>query len=166
MCLRLLLVVLSLCLGVAAHAETVLGDKVRCRAAARTSSPALGTLTRGARVPVLSRNGGWSYVDPAALPACWVRSDLLGSDVASYAMSSPRESASHARDRKASYARRSFRHSALRLSVPRGRHKATRRSFGSSYSGGSCPCGGGNICIGPRGGRYCITSGGNKRYGL
>ncbi|WP_440491672.1 SH3 domain-containing protein [Serratia nevei] len=31
---------------------------------------------------------------------------------------------------------------------------------------GSCPCSSGNICIGPRGGRYCITSGGNKRYGV
>ena len=32
--------------------------------------------------------------------------------------------------------------------------------------GGSCPCNGSNVCIGPRGGRYCITSGGNKRYGV
>jgi hypothetical protein len=30
----------------------------------------------------------------------------------------------------------------------------------------SCSCSGGNVCIGPRGGRYCITSGGNKRYGV
>lgn len=28
----------------------------------------------------------------------------------------------------------------------------------------NCPCSGYNICIGPRGGKYCITSGGNKRY--
>jgi uncharacterized protein YgiM (DUF1202 family) len=32
--------------------------------------------------------------------------------------------------------------------------------------GGNCPCSGRNVCIGPRGGRYCITSGGNKRYGV
>ncbi|SMS12673.1 hypothetical protein CFBP1590__5087 [Pseudomonas viridiflava] len=32
--------------------------------------------------------------------------------------------------------------------------------------GFSCPCFSGNVCIGPRGGRYCITSGGNKRYGV
>lgn len=32
--------------------------------------------------------------------------------------------------------------------------------------GGTCPCSGSNVCIGPRGGRYCITSGGNKRYGV
>ena len=31
---------------------------------------------------------------------------------------------------------------------------------------GECPCRGGNVCIGLRGGRYCITSGGNKRYGV
>lgn len=34
-----------------------------------------------------------------------------------------------------------------------------RNSFG-----GSCPCSGSFNCTGPRGGRYCITSGGNKRY--
>jgi len=28
----------------------------------------------------------------------------------------------------------------------------------------SCPCSGSKVCVGPRGGRYCITSGGNKRY--
>lgn len=51
------------------------------------------------------------------------------------------------------------------------RAAAPQRSYPSStarrnYSGGSCPCSGGNVCIGPRGGRYCITSGGNKRYGV
>lgn len=33
-------------------------------------------------------------------------------------------------------------------------------------SNGRCPCNGGNVCVGPRGGRYCITSGGKKRYGV
>ncbi|WP_455233256.1 hypothetical protein [Geopseudomonas aromaticivorans] len=32
--------------------------------------------------------------------------------------------------------------------------------------GGRCSCAGGNVCYGPRGGRFCITSGGNKRYGI
>lgn len=31
---------------------------------------------------------------------------------------------------------------------------------------GECPCNGGKVCVGPRGGRYCITSSGNKRYGV
>jgi endonuclease YncB( thermonuclease family) len=29
----------------------------------------------------------------------------------------------------------------------------------------SCSCASHQVCTGPRGGRYCITSGGNKRYG-
>lgn len=28
-----------------------------------------------------------------------------------------------------------------------------------------CPCGSGHVCVGSRGGRYCISSGGGKRYG-
>lgn len=39
----------------------------------------------------------------------------------------------------------------------------TRRASRSSYIGG-CPCSSSSNCYGPRGGRYCITSGGNKRY--
>lgn len=48
----------------------------------------------------------------------------------------------------------------------------TRRSNSSftrartNYIDAACPCSGGRVCIGPRGGRYCITSGGNKRYGV
>ncbi|WP_182849611.1 SH3 domain-containing protein [Pelagerythrobacter aerophilus] len=45
--------------------------------------------------------------------------------------------------------------------APRPRYTPPLRSYG-----GNCPCSGSNVCIGPRGGRYCITSGGNKRYGV
>lgn len=38
--------------------------------------------------------------------------------------------------------------------------------FGRGTTTGECPCNGGKVCVGPRGGRYCITSGGNKRYGV
>lgn len=37
-----------------------------------------------------------------------------------------------------------------------------QRRASSSITG--CPCSSNNNCFGPRGGRYCITSGGNKRY--
>lgn len=33
-----------------------------------------------------------------------------------------------------------------------------------SIFNGSCPCSSSYNCTGPRGGRYCYTSGGNKRY--
>lgn len=52
-----------------------------------------------------------------------------------------------------------------------GKRRSARR--GSTASGtrgttesGDCPCNGGRVCVGPRGGRYCITRGGNKRYGV
>lgn len=39
------------------------------------------------------------------------------------------------------------------------------KKVSQSYNyGGSCPCSGVFNCTGPRGGKYCITSGGNKRY--
>lgn len=31
---------------------------------------------------------------------------------------------------------------------------------------GECLCNGGKVCVGPRGGRFCITSVGRKRYGV
>lgn len=40
--------------------------------------------------------------------------------------------------------------------------RAVRRTTSSSSY--SCPCSSSRNCFGPRGGRYCITSGGNKRY--
>ena len=52
------------------------------------------------------------------------------------------------------------------------KHKAVRtRGFNLSTprresSTGRCPCNGGPVCVGPRGGRYCITTGENKRYGV
>lgn len=46
------------------------------------------------------------------------------------------------------------------------RRSSSRRSYSnSSFTSDDCSCSGGNVCIGPRGGRYCITAGGNKRYG-
>ena len=47
---------------------------------------------------------------------------------------------------------------------PRSRSRSTPRR--GNFIDGTCPCSGSRICIGPRGGRYCITSGGNKRYGV
>jgi hypothetical protein len=67
---------------------------------------------------------------------------------------------------------------ARRRSSYRRRSTTRRRSsgYGGGYSipsgtrgltdDGGCSCRSGKVCVGPRGGRYCITSGGNKRYGV
>ncbi|WP_286976850.1 hypothetical protein [Pseudomonas sp.] len=41
---------------------------------------------------------------------------------------------------------------------------ATLTPLKSVNSSGSCPCGGGALCTGPRGGQYCITTNGKKSY--
>jgi hypothetical protein len=109
-------------------------------------------LVRGARLEILERRGAWAKVSPTG-EACWIAAaqidDTPAPDRAPTALYAPSASAA------VPLARR-------RASAAAGR---PRRSTGLS-SGGSCPCGSGNICIGPRGGRYCITSGGNKRYGM
>ena len=51
-------------------------------------------------------------------------------------------------------------------SSPSPRPAKSQSSRPTPSYGGACPCSGRNVCIGPRGGRYCITSGGNKRYGV
>lgn|GEM_PF-2067001 len=51
----------------------------------------------------------------------------------------------------------------------RAREWRRAESEGNGYRsgmGGGCSCAGGNVCYGPRGGRYCITSGGKQRYGI
>lgn len=54
---------------------------------------------------------------------------------------------------------------------PRGRRRRTRGLAGGLHGrgttdDGNCPCNGGNVCTGKRGGRYCITASGRKRYGV
>lgn len=52
----------------------------------------------------------------------------------------------------------------------RGRRRRARGAAGGASlrgtTSGACPCDGGDVCTGPRGGRYCITSSGRKRYGV
>ncbi len=41
-----------------------------------------------------------------------------------------------------------------------------RGRSGGRATASRCGCGSGTVCRGPRGGRYCITRGGKKRYGV
>jgi hypothetical protein len=166
---RLLLPTVLGMLATVSHAETVVGDKVNCRLAARATAPVLRVLRRRQGVPVLSTSGAWSYVHPTALPACYVRSDLLASAASTAAPSSYR-SATRGRAAPSSYRRNYGLYNSPQVAGSSRRRSSSRRSGSRSRSlyggGGSCPCSGVNICVGPRGGRYCITSGGNKRYGV
>lgn len=151
----------------AAQAAVVTATSLNCRSEAVRTAPVVVRLSRGDEVDVLEVEGSWSRVDPAATGACWVSSRFLVSDASRLSASSTdAPSAASSRTPSRAYgpsARADRRGSSPRRSARRSRSKsAPIRAFGGS----SCPCSGGNVCVGPRGGRYCITSGGNKRYGV
>ncbi|HGM6050736.1 TPA: SH3 domain-containing protein [Stenotrophomonas maltophilia] len=98
----------------------------------------IGRLAGGDSVVVHERKGEWARVSAQGAPAKWVSSKLLCSGSGCYRPTNRPVSPSH----------------------------ESLRPGRSDYSDGSCPCSGSRVCIGPRGGRYCITSGGNKRYGV
>lgn len=145
----------------AAERAYVTATSVNCRSDAATTARVLERLAMGDPVNVLRREDTWTKIEPASRIGCWIASRYLSTDAPSaqnYVTSRPTKAASRASSKKSkpkSYASRS---SSSRSSKP--------RRASPAYSSGSCPCSGSRICIGPRGGRYCITSGGNKRYGV
>ena len=51
-----------------------------------------------------------------------------------------------------------------RLASPQPSSYGSTSPESSRASDSTCPCSGEEVCTGPRGGRFCYTSGGNKRY--
>lgn len=170
---RTLVVFAAFSFSSTAMASYVTADSVNCRASPATSARVVAKLSKGQSVSVTEGGGGWSRL---ASPSCWVSSRFLSEDFV--AQSSQRSTRSGYDTSRDSAVRASRRQSSSNLynfgsSTPKKARKSAKRSksrrssgSGSYGSGGSCPCSGGSVCIGPRGGRYCITSGGNKRYGV
>lgn len=116
------------------------GDTVNVRS--EPEGAVVDSLQRGEAVIVASSSGTWSQVDTARRGGVWVSTALLCGGVGCWQASQGGSAASR--------------------SLP-----PARAAPASNYrpaSTGGCPCSGPSNCIGPRGGRYCITSGGNKRY--
>lgn len=153
----------------------VSASSLNCRAAPSQSTAAVRALRKDERVAIGEETNGWSQV--AGAEPCWVSSQYLTAIApAAQSLLSPSSSASppsaarldEASDQVSPSAATAFRSEAAskRGSKPRSSTAARRTSRSTRGFGGPCPCSGNNICIGPRGGRYCITSGGNKRYGV
>ena len=102
-----------------------------------------GNLNRGERVPVYEQQGTWARISRLSEPQRWVSLRSLCVEVGCSATKPKRSPNTTAA--RADYSPRTY--------APR-----------NSFSSGSCPCSGSYNCTGPRGGQYCITSGGNKRY--
>lgn len=116
------------------------------------SSPkgnALDTLKRGTSVNVYEQRDTWSRISTAKEQERWIGSAYLCEMAGCYIKNDLSQSAPAVKQRPAE------RHSA-----------PAKQPVRSPSYGSSCSCSSGNVCIGPRGGRYCIISGGNKRYGV
>lgn len=98
----------------------------------------ISKLSRGAKVQVFEKRDDWVRISVDGQPAKWLSSKSLCTGSNCYTASKPKQSPSPVQP--------------IRRQAP---------EYGSS-----CPCSSEHVCIGPRGGRYCITSGGNKRYGV
>lgn len=105
----------------------------------RPGGKVISTLKRGDKVQVFEKQSDWVRISIDGQPAKWLSSKNLCSGSSCYVLSERRPQAPPATQ-------------SMRKSTP---------DYGSS-----CACSSGSVCIGPRGGRYCITSGGNKRYGV
>ena len=144
-----------------AQAETYTPPTTQaCRAEPLADAKMLRQLRAGEAITVLTERDGWRQVQAGPF-TCWVehqvqsevdRIGVHGGDV-------NRTAHPVTIHRRASVVRHvATAHHAV--------HSGMRRHRASGSSGGGCSCGARHVCVGPRGGRYCITSGGNKRYGV
>lgn len=146
---RVALVVTGLLSALPASAETVSAAKVNCREEPEASAAVITTVSRGETFSVLEAQGTWSQVTLQTGTACWIATRLIVESAL------PLGSASSSTTRQTPSSTGRTRRSSAPSSRARPRE-----------SGGACPCSGSRVCVGPRGGRYCITSGGRKRYGV
>lgn len=144
---------------------------LNCRAAAAADSTILASLRRAERVVIVQNSDGWSKIERPG-GDCWVSmaflSDSASGTVQADTATGTRVSGSSS-GASAGYAAAGAAVAAHKANSGKRRSRSARfpRSRDQGlYGGGTCLCSGRNVCIGPRGGRYCITSGGNKRYGV
>ncbi|WP_447753279.1 SH3 domain-containing protein [Sphingopyxis fribergensis] len=148
----------ALVVSVPASADYVSANTLNCRAGPAATQAVVAKLDRGQNVEVAETSGTWSRL---AAPDCWVLTRYLSDDYVASSSTAPSSLYGSTTSGSNSYGLSTPR--STRVSTKK-KPKSSKRRSSSTQSG--CPCSGSQICIGPRGGRYCITSGGNKRYGV
>jgi hypothetical protein len=109
----------------------------------------VGKLSRGDGIPVYETAGDWARISPKAQPPQWVSFTRLCAGSGCFERAIPKKPAPAP---------------ATTAATARAAAAPARSSKPIPIYSPSCPCSGANYCVGPRGGVYCITSGGNKRY--
>jgi Protein of unknown function (DUF4236)/Bacterial SH3 domain len=125
---------------VAPEIAYVSASSLNARTNPSTNSPIVQKLARGDQLTVVEREGDWAKVVKSGV-TMWIAAKYLSDSF----IAVPRKL------------------EPAKLMSPK---SATKGSRMRNSGGGVCPCSSGHVCVGPRGGRYCITSGGNKRYGV
>lgn len=167
--MKCLVIIAGLVSGTAS--ATTVTSNVNCRNQPRATARIVARIPAGTDVSVERRRDDWSLISHTPR-SCWVASRYLGeqstADANRVSLRQTRALTRSASTNRERISRPSRRSSFLARSPHRStrRRVRTRSAPSYNYGGGSCPCSGRNICVGPRGGRYCITSGGNKRYGV
>lgn len=149
----------ALAMSTPASADYVSANILNCRVGPNASEKVVSKLDRGQTVDVAEKSGTWSRL---VAPDCWVLTRYLSDDYVSSSTTRPSSLYGSSASSPSSYGLSSS--GSTRASSGKKKARSSKRRSSSSSSG--CPCSGSQVCIGPRGGRYCITSGGNKRYGV
>lgn len=131
----------------------VTANSLNCRVQASPSATVVGKRTRGEALTVVTSGGEWTQVE-SANGACWMATRYLSVASPGLVPAPPKI------DRVAS------QQSERRASVAPSRSAARSRASARALNREACSCASHAVCIGPRGGRYCLTSGGAKRYGV
>jgi uncharacterized protein YgiM (DUF1202 family) len=164
-----------------AQAGFVTSSSLNCRAAPNTEAGIIKRLVRGERVEIVESDNGWGRTQINEDLSCWVAEQFLADTpfteeapqvefeaaVAEEPLWVPQARTSRASAPKAtsrSSAPRTSR--AAAFSSPRPRAARAAPVSRCPDVGGSCPCTSARVCVGPRGGRYCLNSTGSKRYGV
>ncbi|WP_338149583.1 hypothetical protein [Acinetobacter higginsii] len=104
----------------------------------------IGQLKRGQSLFIYDVAGEWERISKEGELQKWVDSNLLCSSVNCYKSSNNTVS-----------------QKVVNKSISSNTYVTPRKQVTAI---GGCSCGSGNYCYGPRGGRFCYTSGGNKAY--
>jgi len=102
-------------------------------------------LGRGKKVDIYEKKGNWVRISLNSTSPQWISEKLL-CETEDCFKQKMRTSKSH-------------NYQALKS---QSHHSGTKKS--KTYYDSDCSCAVVDYCVGPRGGHYCITSGGNKRY--
>lgn len=130
-----------------------------CRKLPELSSASITSMKRGEVVGLIRTQEEWAEIEPYRVDQCWLPKSAL-SDLDASTQHLAAQTYPKAPTERSSSA-------GIRQTYPwMGRSQPRSKKSYRSTASGNCPCDGHSVCIGPRGGRYCITSSGNKRYGL